>query len=218
MNILVADDDEKILRLISDFLKHENYNIFKAYNGEEALDIFYKEDISLLILDVMMPKIDGWEVCRQIRENSNVPILILTAKDTDTDELFGFDIGANEYISKPFNPVLLVARVKNLLNRFKVSNNILNYCGISLDKNSHKIKIDNNEVELTPKEYELLELFLENISKTFKREYLLDKIWGYDYIGDERTVDTHITRLRKKLGEKSELLKTVRGFGYKFEK
>ena len=119
---------------------------------------------------------------------------------------------------KPFNPVLLVARVKNLLNRFKVSNNILNYCGISLDKNSHKIKIDNNEVELTPKEYELLELFLENISKTFKREYLLDKIWGYDYIGDERTVDTHITRLRKKLGEKSELLKTVRGFGYKFEK
>ena len=121
----------------------------------------------------MMPKIDGWEVCRQIRENSNVPILILTAKDTDTDELFGFDIGANEYISKPFNPVLLVARVKNLLNRFKVSNNILNYCGISLDKNSHKIKIDNNEVELTPKEYELLELFLENISKTFKRDLLL---------------------------------------------
>lgn len=218
MNILVADDDIKILRLISDFLKHENYNIFEAHDGQEALDIFNKEEISLLILDVMMPRIDGWEVCRQIREKSDVPILILTAKDTDTDELFGFDIGANEYISKPFNPMLLVARVKNLLSRFYVSKDVLSYSGIVLDKSSHNIKIDDDFVELTPKEFELLKLFLENISKTFKREYLLDYVWGYDYVGDERTVDTHITRLRKKLGQKSDLLKTVRGFGYKFEK
>ncbi len=218
VNILVADDDLRILRLISDFMKKENYNVFIAKDGEEALDIFNKEKISLVVLDVMMPKCDGWQVCREIRKKSDIPVLILTAKDSDIDELFGFDVGADEYISKPFNPKLLMARVKNLLKRsdIDVNKNILIYEGIELDMNTHILKIRDKEIELTPKEYELLELFLKSKGRIFQRENLLDMVWGYDYIGDPRTVDTHINRLRKKLDDKSKLLKTVRGFGYKF--
>lgn len=218
INILVADDDERILRLISDFLKVENYQVYTAQNGEEALNIFKRENISLLILDIMMPIKNGWEVCKSVREISHTPILILTAKDSDSDELFGFDLGADEYISKPFNPKLLVARVKNLLKRAEVDKdeNIISYEGLILNRESHNLSIEDKIVELTPKEYELIELFLKSIDKVYERNQLLDLIWGYDYYGDPRTVDTHIRRLRKKLDNKSYLLKTIRGYGYKF--
>lgn len=219
LNILVAEDDLRILRLISDFLKNDNYNVYQATNGKEALDIFKKEKISLVILDIMMPIYDGWHVCKEIRKESDIPILILTAKDSDSDELFGFDSGADEYISKPFNPVLLLARVKNLLKRVEVQKqktNLLNYEDISLDMDNKLMIINNETIELKPKEYDLIVLFIKNKGRLFERENLLDLVWGYDYLGDPRTLDTHINRLRNKLGEKSYLLKTVRGFGYKF--
>lgn len=228
LNILVAEDDLRILRLISDFLKNDNYNVYQATNGKEALDIFKKEKISLVILDIMMPIYDGWHVCKEIRKESDIPILILTAKDSDSDELFGFDSGADEYISKPFNPVLLLARVKNLLKRIEVQKqikknldekqktNLLNYEDISLDVDNKLMIINNETIELKPKEYDLIVLFIKNKGRLFERENLLDLVWGYDYLGDPRTLDTHINRLRNKLGEKSYLLKTVRGFGYKF--
>lgn len=228
LNILVAEDDLRILRLISDFLKNDNYNVYQATNGKEALDIFKKEKISLVILDIMMPIYDGWHVCKEIRKESDIPILILTAKDSDSDELFGFDSGADEYISKPFNPVLLLARVKNLLKRLdrqnhikenldeKQKTNLLNYEDISIDVDNKLMIINNETIELKPKEYDLIVLFIKNKGRLFERENLLDLVWGYDYLGDPRTLDTHINRLRNKLGEESYLLKTVRGFGYKF--
>lgn len=222
INILVAEDDLRILRLISDFLKRENYNVFTAKDGQEALDIFDREEISLVVLDIMMPVYDGWHVCREIRAKSNIPILILTAKDSDLDELFGFDIGADEYISKPFNPKLLVARIKNLLKRVESSDNelidknILIYENISVNLDTKLMKIGSEEIELKPKEYDLIVLFIKNQGRLFERDNLLDLVWGYDYLGDTRTLDTHINRLRNKLGSKSHLLKTIRGFGYKF--
>lgn len=218
INILIADDDLRILRLIGDFLKIEKFNIHKAKDGQEAIDIFEKENINLAILDVMMPRVDGWQVCKYIKSKSDMPVLILTAKDSDTDELFGFDIGADEYMSKPFNPKLLVARVKNLLKRVEVNKDkdVINYKSIVFERNNTFIKVEDKDIELTPKEQELFTIFIENIGKVMEKEKLLDLVWGYDYYGDPRTVDTHITRLRKKLGEKSRLLKTIRGFGYKF--
>lgn len=222
INILVAEDDTRILRLISDFLKKENYKVHTASNGEEALQIFEKENISLVILDIMMPIYDGWHVCKEIRKTSSVPILILTAKDRDIDELFGFDIGADEYISKPFNPVLLMARVKNLLKRVEVvsneakNENTLEYEYIVINLDTKIMKIEGKEIELKPKEYDLIVLFIKNKERIFERYNLLDLVWGYDYTGDPRTLDTHINRLRNKLGQKAYLLKTIRGFGYKF--
>lgn len=222
LNILVAEDDIRIQRLLSDFLKQEKYNVITANDGEEALERFKNEDISLVILDVMMPIYDGWHVCKEIRKNSNVPILILTAKDSDLDELFGFDIGADEYISKPFNPMLLIARVKNLLKRSDINEtndkkqNLLTYHDIILNLDSKNIVIGNEIIELKAKEYDLIYLFMKNKERVFDRDKLLDIIWGYDYEGDPRTVDTHINRLRKKLGQKSNMLKTIRGLGYKF--
>ncbi|AUN13692.1 response regulator transcription factor [Paraclostridium sordellii] len=216
INILIADDDLRILRLLTDFLKIENFNIYKAKDGQEAINIFERENINLAILDVMMPIADGWQVCRYIKSKSDIPVLILTAKDSDTDELFGFDIGADEYISKPFNPQLLVARVKNLLKRLDKNKDIINYEDIVFERNNTIIKLNEIEIELTPKEQELFSLFMDNIGKVMEKEKILDLVWGYDYYGDPRTVDTHITRLRKKLGNKAYLIKTVRGFGYKF--
>ncbi|MGL4910868.1 MAG: response regulator transcription factor [Romboutsia sp.] len=221
INILIAEDDLRILRLISDFLKKDNYKVYTATDGQEALDIFYKQDISLVILDIMMPIYDGWHVCREIRKKSDIPVLILTAKDSDLDELCGFDVGADEYISKPFNPMLLLARVKNLLKRFEYQNekkeaNVLIYEDISVDLDTKLLKINNENIELKPKEYDLIVLFIKNKERIFERENLLDLIWGYDYLGDPRTLDTHINRLRNKLGDKAYLLKTIRGFGYKF--
>ena len=222
INILVAEDDIRILRLISDFLRKEDYNVYTAKDGQEALEIFDKEEISLVVLDIMMPIYDGWHVCKEIRKKSNVPILILTAKDSDLDELFGFDIGADEYISKPFNPKLLVVRIKKLLKRLEVLNSeikdehTLIYEDISINLDTKLMKIDNEYIELKPKEYDLIVLFIKNKGRIFERDNLLDLVWGYDYIGDPRTLDTHINRLRNKLGFKSHLVKTIRGFGYKF--
>lgn len=218
VNILVADDDLRILRLINDFLKLEEFNVYKAENGKEAIELFEKENISLAILDIMMSIVDGWDVCKHIKSKSDIPVLILTAKDSDIDELFGFDIGADEYMSKPFNPQLLIARVKNLLKRFNSlkENQIFKYEDIILQLNNNVIKIEEIEVELTPIEYELMFIFLNNVGISLKKDKLLDLVWGYDYYGDPRTLDTHITRLRKKLGYKSELIKNIRGFGYVF--
>jgi len=218
VNILVADDDLRILRLINDFLKLEEFNVYKAENGKEAIELFEKENISLAILDIMIPIVDGWDVCKHIKSKSDIPVLILTAKDSDIDELFGFDIGADEYISKPFNPKLLIARVKNLLKRVNSlkEKQIFKYEDIVLQLNNNVIRIREKEIELTPIEYELMFIFLNNIGISLKKEKLLDLVWGYDYYGDPRTLDTHITRLRKKLGSQSELIKNIRGFGYVF--
>lgn len=218
VNILVADDDLRILRLINDFLKLEEFNVYKAENGKEAIELFEKESISLAILDIMMPIVDGWDVCKHIKSKSDIPVLILTAKDSDIDELFGFDIGADEYISKPFNPKLLVARVKNLLKRFNSlkEKQTFKYGDIVLQLNNNVIRIREKEIELTPIEYELMFIFLNNVGISLKKEKLLDLVWGYDYYGNPRTLDTHITRLRKKLGYESELIKNIRGFGYVF--
>lgn len=218
VNILVADDDLRILRLINDFLKLEEFNVYKAENGKEAIELFEKENISLAILDIMMPIVDGWDVCKHIKSKSDIPVLILTAKDSDIDELFGFDIGADEYMSKPFNPKLLIARVKNLLKRVNSlkEKKTFKYGDIVLQLNNNVIRVSEKEIELTPIEYELMFIFLNNVGISLKKEKLLDLVWGYDYYGDPRTLDTHITRLRKKLGYKSELIKNIRGFGYVF--
>ncbi|MGL6104517.1 response regulator transcription factor [Romboutsia sp.] len=221
INILVAEDDTRILRMITDFLKKENYNIYSAKDGKEALEVFNREEISLVVLDIMMPIYDGWHVLREIRKISNLPVLILTAKDNDLDELLGFDIGADEYISKPFNPKLLIARIKNLLKRVEASSdqlesNTLCYEDICINIDRKTMIINKEEIDLKPKEYDLIVLFIKNKERIFERDNLLDLIWGYDYIGDPRTVDTHINRLRNRLGEKAYLLKTIRGFGYKF--
>lgn len=218
VNILVADDDLRILRLINDFLKLEEFNVYKAENGKEAIELFEKENISLAILDIMMPIVDGWDVCKHIKSKSDIPVLILTAKDSDIDELFGFDIGADEYMSKPFNPKLLIARVKNLLKRVNSlkEKKTFKYGDIVLQLNNNVIRVSEKEIELTPIEYELMFIFLNNVGISLKKDKLLDLVWGYDYYGDPRTLDTHITRLRKKLGYESELIKNIRGFGYVF--
>lgn len=218
VNILVADDDLRILRLINDFLKLEEFNVYKAENGKEAIELFEKENISLAILDIMMPIVDGWDVCKHIKSKSDIPVLILTAKDSDIDELFGFDIGADEYMSKPFNPKLLIVRVKNLLKRVNSlkEKQTFKYGDIVLQLNNNVIRVREKEIELTPIEYELMFIFLNNVGISLKKDKLLDLVWGYDYYGDPRTLDTHITRLRKKLGYESELIKNIRGFGYVF--
>ncbi|MDU3802206.1 response regulator transcription factor [Paraclostridium bifermentans] len=218
VNILVADDDLRILRLINDFLKLEEFNVYKAENGKEAIELFEKENISLAILDIMMPIVDGWDVCKHIKSKSDIPVLILTAKDSDIDELFGFDIGADEYMSKPFNPKLLIARVKNLLKRVNSlkEKQTFKYGDIVLQLNNNVIRVREKEIELTPIEYELMFIFLNNVGISLKKDKLLDLVWGYDYYGYPRTLDTHITRLRKKLGYESELIKNIRGFGYVF--
>lgn len=218
MKILIADDDERISRLINDFLTHGGYEVKIANDGEEALNLFKTFDFDLIILDVMMPVYDGWIVCKEIRKTSNVPIIMLTAKDSDLDELFGFEIGADDYMSKPFNIALLMARIKRLLKDKAniISKSIMTFKNITIDTEKHLVTIDNNNVELSPKEYELLVYFINNVSKVISRETLLRIIWGGEYFGDTRTVDTHINRLRNKLGDSSIYLKTVRSFGYKF--
>lgn len=218
MKILIADDDERISRLINDFLTHGGYEVKIANDGEEALNLFKTFDFDLIILDVMMPVYDGWIVCKEIRKTSNVPIIMLTAKDSDLDELFGFEIGADDYMSKPFNIALLMARIKRLLKDKDnlISKSIMTFKNITIDTEKHLVTIDNNNVELSPKEYELLVYFINNVSKVISRETLLRIIWGGEYFGDTRTVDTHINRLRNKLGDSSIYLKTVRSFGYKF--
>ena len=221
IKILVVDDESRMRKLVKDFLVREDYEVIEAGDGEEALDIFYSEkDIALIILDVMMPKLNGWEVCKEIRETSKVPIIMLTAKSTESDELNGFELGADEYISKPFSPKILVARVGALLRRTsKIGDEtmIKEMGGIVMDKNAHTVKIDNNSVELSYKEFELLDYFMENAGIALSREKILDSVWDYDYFGDARTIDTHVKKLRNKMGDKGDYIKTIWGMGYKFE-
>ena len=218
--ILVVDDESRMRKLVKDFLTKKNFQVLEAGNGEEAMDIFYEEkDIALIILDVMMPKMDGWEVCREIRKNSKVPIIMLTARSDERDELLGFDLGVDEYISKPFSPKILVARVEAILRRTGQNNpeDVISAGGIVIDKAAHLATVDGKPMELSFKEFELLTYFLENQGIALSREKILNSVWNYDYFGDARTIDTHVKKLRSKMGDKGEYIKTVWGMGYKFE-
>ena len=220
LKILVVDDESRMRKLVKDFLTKKNFQVLEAGNGEEAMDIFYEEkDIALLILDVMMPKVDGWEVCREIRKNSKVPIIMLTARSDERDELLGFDLGVDEYISKPFSPKILVARVEAILRRTGQNNpeDVISAGGIVIDKAAHLATVDGKPMELSFKEFELLTYFLENQGIALSREKILNSVWNYDYFGDARTIDTHVKKLRSKMGDKGEYIKTVWGMGYKFE-
>lgn len=220
LKILVVDDESRMRKLVKDFLTKKNFQVLEAGNGEEAMDIFYEEkDITLIILDVMMPKMDGWEVCREIRKNSKVPIIMLTARSDERDELLGFDLGVDEYISKPFSPKILVARVEAILRRTGQNNpeDVISAGGIVIDKAAHLATVDGKPMELSFKEFELLTYFLENQGIALSREKILNSVWNYDYFGDARTIDTHVKKLRSKMGDKGEYIKTVWGMGYKFE-
>lgn len=221
IKILVVDDESRMRKLVHDFLAREGYEVVEAADGEEALDIFYSDkDISLIVLDVMMPKINGWEVCREIRKISKLPIIMLTAKGDESDELNGFEIGADEYISKPFSPKILVARVTALLrraNKIGETADIREAGGIVMDKTAHTVAIDGQNIDLSVKEFELLDYFMNNRGIALSRERILDSVWSYDYFGDARTIDTHVKKLRSKMGAKGDYIKTVWGVGYKFE-
>ena len=218
--ILIVDDESRMRKLVRDFLEKKNFQVLEAGDGEEAMDIFYEEkDIALILLDVMMPKMDGWEVCREIRKNSKVPIIMLTARGDERDELLGFDLGVDEYISKPFSPKILVARVEAILRRTgqDAGGDVLSAGGIVIDKAAHQASVDGEPMELSFKEFELLTYFLENQGIALSREKILNSVWNYDYFGDARTIDTHVKKLRSKMGAKGEYIKTVWGMGYKFE-
>lgn len=207
-------------KLVSDFLTRKGYIVIEAGDGEEALDRFYADkDISLVILDVMMPKMNGWDVCREIRKNSKVPIIMLTAKSDESSELNGFECGADEYIAKPFSPKILTARVDALIRRsYSIdSSEVTDVGGIIIDKAAHIVKIDGQEIDLSFKEFELLTYFVDNKGLALSREKILNNVWNYDYFGDARTIDTHVKKLRKKLGDKGDYIKTIWGMGYKFE-
>ena len=220
LKILVVDDESRMRKLVKDFLTKSNYDVVEAEDGAQALDIFFEQnDIALIILDVMMPKMDGWQVCREIREYSKVPIIMLTAKSDERDELLGFELGVDEYISKPFSPKILVARVEAILRRTNQhsADEVLEAGGISVNKAAHSVTVDGESVELSYKEFELLTYFMENKGLALSREKILNSVWNYDYFGDARTIDTHVKKLRSKLGKKGDLIKTIWGMGYKFE-
>ena len=221
LKILVVDDESRMRKLVRDFLVRQDFEVLEAGDGEEALDLFYKDkSIALIILDVMMPKMNGWEVCKEVRENSKVPIIMLTAKSDESDELMGFDLGVDEYISKPFSPKILVARVEAILrrtNKLGGASEVKKAGAIVLDKTAHEVKIDGKQIDLSFKEFELLDYFLDNQGIALSRERILNSVWNYDYFGDARTIDTHVKKLRSKLGEHGDYIKTVWGMGYKFE-
>lgn len=221
LKILVVDDESRMRKLVKDFLVRQGYEVLEAGDGEEALDEFYKnKSIALIILDVMMPKLNGWEVCKEIRETSKVPIIMLTAKSAECDELMGFDLGVDEYITKPFSPKILVARVEAILrrtNQIGEAAEVKTVAGIVLDKMAHQVTIDGKFIDLSLKEFELLEYFMSNPGVALSREQILNGVWDYDYYGDARTIDTHVKKLRSKMGEKGNCIKTVWGLGYKFE-
>ena len=219
LKILVVDDESRMRKLVKDFLVRKNFEVIEAENGEQAIDLFFaKKDIALIILDVMMPKMDGWQVCREIRQYSKVPIIMLTAKSDEKDELLGFELGVDEYISKPFSPKILVARVEAVLRRTTVSEEgTIDIGGIILDKSAHQVKKNGEEVELSYKEFELLTYFITNQGVALTREKILNNVWNYDYFGDARTIDTHVKKLRSKMGDKGDYIKTIWGLGYKFE-
>lgn len=219
LKILVVDDEQRMRKLVKDFLTRQNYEVIEASNGEEAVDIFYEnKDIALIILDVMMPKMDGWQVCREIRHYSQVPVIMLTAKADEKDELLGFEIGVDEYISKPFSPKILVARVEAILRRANaLDESVIEAGGITLNQAAHEVKVDGKVIELSFKEFELLTYFVMNRGVALSRERILNNVWNYDYFGDARTIDTHVKKLRSKMGDKGEYIKTIWGMGYKFE-
>lgn len=218
--ILVVDDEQRMRKLVKDFLTRENFRVLEAADGEQAVDIFMEEkDIALVILDVMMPKMDGWQACREIRQYSRVPIIMLTARGAENDELRGFELGVDEYISKPFSPKILVARVQAILRRSNAAaEDVIEYGGISLNRSAHEVVIDGEKIDLSFKEFELLAYFMENKDIALSRERILNHVWDYDYFGDARTIDTHVKKLRNKMGEKcGKYIKTIWGMGYKFE-
>ena len=220
-NILIADDEERMRKLIKDFLKQKNYNIIEAEDGEQALNLYTenKDRINLVILDVMMPKLDGWSVLRQIRQSdSNVPVIMLTARSEEQDELFGFELGVDEYITKPFSPKILVARVEAILRRANpVTKELKNHGGIVIDNDARTVSVDEKNVELSFREYELLKYLIDNENIALSRDKILNTVWNYDYYGDSRTIDSHIKKIRHKLGKKGKYIQTIRGIGYKFE-
>ena len=218
--ILIVDDEQRMRKLIKDFLVAKGFSILEAEDGEKALEVFSenRNKISLILLDVMMPKLDGWSVLRQIRQESKVPIIMLTARGEEQDELFGFELGVDEYISKPFSPKILVARVEAILKRAtKDVKEIKEYSGIEIDKEGRTVKVDGKYVELSLREYELLVYLVENENIALSRDKILNNVWNYDYYGDSRTIDSHIKKLRHKLGKRGKYIKTIRGVGYKFE-
>ena len=220
IKILVVDDEARMRKLVRDFLVKKGYTVLEAGDGEQAVDIFFSEkDIALILLDVMMPKMDGWEVCREIRKESKVPIVMLTSRADERDELLGFELGVDEYISKPFSPRILVARIEALLRRSGISgsSDVIEAGGIRIDKTAHTVTIDGRQIELSFKEFELLTYFLENQGIALSREKILNAVWNYDYFGDARTIDTHVKKLRSKMGEKGNLIRTIWGMGYKFD-
>ena len=220
LKILVVDDESRMRKLVRDFLEKQNFAVLEAGDGSEALDIFFdNQDIALIILDVMMPKMDGWQVCREVRGYSEVPIIMLTARSDERDELQGFELGVDEYISKHFSTKIMVARVEAILwrtNQF-TDDETIEYGGITIDKAAHVVSIDGNPIDLSYKEFELLTYFMENKGIALSREKILNSVWNYDYFGDARTIDTHVKKLRSKLGDKGDLIKTVWGMGYKLE-
>jgi DNA-binding response OmpR family regulator len=220
LKILVVDDESRMRKLLKDFLVKSGYEVLEAEDGEKAVDTFMMiKDIALIILDVMMPKMDGWQVCREIRKDSKIPIIMLTAKSSEADELKGFELGVDEYISKPFSPKILVARVSAILRRTHGSEDdmLMEAGGICVNKSAHVVEVDGVSVELSYKEFELLTYFMDNQGIALSREKILNNVWNYDYFGDARTIDTHVKKLRNKLGEKGDYIKTVWGMGYKFE-
>ena len=220
IKILVADDESRMRKLVKDFLRKKGYDVVEAADGEEALDCFYEDkNISLIICDVMMPKMDGFEVVREIRQHSKIPIIMLTAKGEESDELEGFDLGVDEYISKPFSPKILVARVDAILRRSHSfdENPILDAGGIEINTEAHEVRIDGKTINLSFKEFELLHYFVVNQGVALSREKILNNVWNYDYFGDARTIDTHVKKLRSKLGSKGSYIKTIWGMGYKFD-
>ena len=219
LKILVVDDEARMRKLVKEFLSVKGFTVLEASNGEEAVDLFFEQkDIALIILDVMMPKMDGWETCRTIRKYSQVPIIMLTARSEERDELQGFNLGVDEYISKPFSPKILVARVEAILRRSNaVSSDLIEIGGIRIDKAAHQVTIDGQNIDLSYKEFELLTYFVENQGIALSREKILNNVWNYDYFGDARTIDTHVKKLRSKMGEKGDYIRTIWGMGYKFE-
>ena len=219
-NILVVDDEARMRKLIKDFLVQKGYHIIEAEDGEKALEIFEqnKNKIDLILLDVMMPKLDGWSVLRQIRQESKVPIMMLTARGEEQDELFGFELGVDEYISRPFSPKILVARVEAILKRIKGDvNKVVDYGGITIDSEGRTVKVDGKQIEMSLREYELLKYLVDNQNIALSRDKILNNVWNYDYYGDSRTIDSHIKKIRHKLGKKGKYIETMRGVGYKFE-
>lgn len=220
LKILVVDDESRMRKLVRDFLVKAGYDVLEAGDGEEALDVFFQQkDIALVVLDVMMPKMDGWQVCRELRSYSKVPVIMLTARGDEQDELQGFKLGVDEYIAKPFSPKILVARIEAILRRAgrTAEEQLLSCGGIEIDREAHRVLIDGKEIELSFKEFELLAYFVENRGVALSREKILNHVWNYDYFGDARTIDTHVKKLRSKMGDKGDMIKTIWGMGYKLE-